>query len=227
MAALLLRRTAAAIRPVIAMAALCGLFLAVVGPGVVWQRFREPDPYSARREYLAASISMARARPWTGFGLGTWADVYPAYAVMDDGTSVNRAHNDYAQAAAEGGAAALGCLAALLLWTIWAGIRIPWGWGLTCVLLHAWVDYPIDRPALGAFYFLFAGLVAAASQKAGRVRNAKRAGQASSWKQGPGATVYPAAPRLVTDIHSYRHAKRTLARIAIVILRFRSLTATW
>lgn len=42
---------------------------------------------------------------------------------------------------------------------MWAGWRVPWGLGLAFVLLHSLVDYPIQRQALGVFYFTLAGIV--------------------------------------------------------------------
>jgi hypothetical protein len=136
---------------------LATLFTAVVGPEIVWDRLRQHDPYSERRQWTAASLSMLRDRPVTGFGLGTWPAVYPSYAVTDDGVFVNQAHNDWAQAAVEGGLPVLLCLTAFFVWTLVTGWRTPWTLGLSFVLLHALVDYPIQRQALGVFFFLFAG----------------------------------------------------------------------
>jgi len=44
---------------------------------------------------LQSTIAMAREKPWTGFGLGNFENVYPAYALFDDGAIVNHAHNDW------------------------------------------------------------------------------------------------------------------------------------
>jgi hypothetical protein len=138
------------------------LFAAVVGPERVWERLRMQDPYADRRDMTVASVAMLRGRPVRGFGLGTWPTVYPGYAKEDDGLFANQAHNDWAQAAAEGGVPVLLCFAAFFVWSVSAGWRSPWGLGLAFVLLHAFVDYPIQRQALGAFFFLLAGVVAQA-----------------------------------------------------------------
>jgi O-antigen ligase len=154
-------RLAKAFAPLLLLAA---LFAAAVGPETVWERLREHDPYSSRRDMTVASVAMLRDRPLKGFGLGTWPTVYPGYATTDDGLFANQAHNDWAQAGAEGGAPVLLCFAAFFVWCVRIGWRSPWALGLTFVLLHALVDYPIQRQALGAFFFLFAGVVVQARQ---------------------------------------------------------------
>jgi O-antigen ligase len=159
--AISLSRLARAFVPFLLLAA---LFTAVVGPETVWARLQEHDPYGERGQWTVASLAMLRDRPVTGFGLGTWPTVYPGYATTDDGVFVNQAHNDWAQAAAEGGVPVFLCLAALFVWCVRASWRNPWGLGLSFVLLHALVDYPIQRQALGTFFFLFAGVVAQAWQ---------------------------------------------------------------
>ncbi|MEO8367732.1 MAG: O-antigen ligase family protein [Candidatus Solibacter sp.] len=137
---------------------LATIFAAVVGPETVWARLQQHDPYSERGQWTVASLSMMRDRPIKGFGLGTWPLVYPAYAATDDGVFVNQAHNDWAQAGVEGGLPVFLCFAAFFLWTVRTGWRTPWALGLSFVLVHAVVDYPIQRQALGAFFFLFAGV---------------------------------------------------------------------
>lgn len=143
---------------------LAALFAAVVGPETVWERLQQHDPYAERGQWTIASFAMLRDRPVKGFGLGTWPTVYPGYATTDDGVFVNQAHNDWAQAAAEGGVPVFLCFAAFFVWSVRVGWRSPWGLGLSFVLLHALVDYPIQRQALGTFFFLFAGVVAQARQ---------------------------------------------------------------
>ena len=104
-------------------------------------------------------MQMAREKPWTGFGLRTWPTVYPAYAIFDDGTFVNEAHNDWLQWAVEGG---LPLLAAMLIFT--ALISLPaarsiWGLGLIAVLVHCLVDYPMQRPQLAGLLFALCGVL--------------------------------------------------------------------
>lgn len=76
------------------------VFVASLAAVVGWQgtleKFREPEPYRVRSELLRSSLAMIADKPLTGFGLGTWAVVYPAYARFDNGLAANHAHNDWA-----------------------------------------------------------------------------------------------------------------------------------
>ena len=111
---------------------------------------------------LRSSVQMVHDRPAMGFGLGTWSTAYPAYALYDDGSFVNQAHNDWAQWAVEGGlplAAAMLIFALLLARLAWKSL---WGFGLISLLLHSLVDYPMQqRPALAGWFFALAGVLAA------------------------------------------------------------------
>jgi O-antigen ligase len=140
-------------------AVLAVIFIAVVGPDAIWQRFRGTDQFAGRRELVGPSIQMVREKPWTGFGLGTWPTVYPAYALFDSGFFINEAHNDWLQWAAEGG---LPLLAAMLIFTaliIRPAWRSIWGLGLIAVLVHCLVDYPMQRPQLAGFWFALCGVL--------------------------------------------------------------------
>ncbi len=150
------RRSAlASIRIILLIAALT----AVAGWGVLWDRFQDEDPLGLRRRYLEASLDMARERPWTGFGLGAWPHVYPAYARFDDGMFANRAHDDWAEWAVEGGVffvAVLGLLAAGSLRRAWAS---GWGVGLVSVCVHALIDYPFARLGQAVWWFALAAML--------------------------------------------------------------------
>lgn len=141
------------------------------GPGYLLERFRIKDPYSIRRELVESSIMMFRARPLTGIGLGNWATAYPAYASFDDGTYANQAHNDWAQWAVEGGLPMLCLMLALAVWIFPRAIRTGWGCGAAAVLLHCFVDYPIQRPAVAAVFF---SLIAAVASSQTEKRKALR-----------------------------------------------------
>jgi O-antigen ligase len=85
--------------------------------------------------------------------------VYPQYALIDQGTWVNQAHNDWIQWAAEGGLPLVVTLLVVAVWAIWRGLNTPWGLGVLLVLAHAWVDYPFSRPMLAAWFAAVLGLV--------------------------------------------------------------------
>jgi O-antigen ligase len=132
---------------------------AVAGWQPLWARFQEPHPYSLRWDLLQSSLEMWRARPWTGWGLGTWPEVYPGFARYDDGTYVNQAHNDWAQWTVEGGIPMLGLMLFILARSLRPAFRSVWGIGILAVFTHCLLDYPMQqRPALAAFFFGLLGV---------------------------------------------------------------------
>jgi hypothetical protein len=133
---------------------------AVVGWGSVWNRFWAPDPLAVRRELAVSTFHMAVAHPWFGTGLGTWPTVYPRYAIIDIGAFANQAHDDWLQWTAEGGFPFGIMLATLFFWSLRPAFRSVWGLGVVAVFLHAIVDYPFSRPALGSWTFLILSLLA-------------------------------------------------------------------
>lgn len=134
----------------------------VTGWETVWQRLQQPNPYAQRAQMLRSSVAMARDRPLEGFGLGAWPSAYPGYALYDDGTFVNEAHNDWAQWTVEGGVLLLIAMLAIVAMLLKPAMGSLWGLGLLAVLVHAWVDYPFEqRPALAAFLWAMAGVLAA------------------------------------------------------------------
>jgi O-antigen ligase len=134
------------------------LFTAIAGWETIWNRLREPNPYSLRADLVRSSIEMVRDRPLAGVGLGAWADAYPSYARFDDGHFVNQAHNDWVQWAAEGGVPFLLIMIAILAMVVRPAVRSVWGIGVLAVFVHCLVDYPMQqRPALTAFFFAMMG----------------------------------------------------------------------
>jgi len=142
------------------VALFAALFTTVVGWDVLLARLERADPWVGRREMLASTIDMIRARPWTGHGLGTWATAYPAFAYYDDGLFANTAHNDWAQWTAEGGIPFALLLIAMAAWAVRPAIRSRWGIGVLAVFLHCLVDYPLQKPALAALVFVLLGALA-------------------------------------------------------------------
>lgn len=128
------------------------------GWSYVWQRFAAGDPFAGRREMLRATLSMIESRPLTGFGLGTWPTVYPAYAVFDPpGVYMNHAHNDWAEWMSEGG---VPLLAMLVIFALAFAARLRtslWSLGILGVLAHALVDFPMQKPAIACAVFFLAG----------------------------------------------------------------------
>jgi O-antigen ligase len=142
---------------------LAAVFVLVFGYQSLWDRFRDDrNPYALRREYLQSSVAMFRAQPWHGFGMGTWPDVYPQFALMDTGTTANHGHNEWAQWAAEGGWPLLLLTAGIFLAVVRPAIRSVWGIGILSILVHSWVDYPFLRLGLAAWIFTLLGVLESA-----------------------------------------------------------------
>ena len=143
---------------------LCATLLAAVaGAGTLAGRFAEKDPWRYRREIAESTLKLIADRPGRGYGLGTYAYVYPAYATFDIGAVVEHAHNQWLEWAAEGGIPlAVGWLT-LALGMSARAVRSVWGIGILAAFLHALVDYPFVRCGLTAWDFTLIGALSAAA----------------------------------------------------------------
>ena len=156
---LILLRARTAWRVILGIAASLATLTLVAGWESLWSRFQEPNPYSLRWNLLQSSIQMFKERWVTGWGLGTWSEVYPGFARYDDGTFVNQAHSDWAQWAAEGGSLVVIAILFTVLRTLKPAFRTAWGIGILAVFVHCLVDYPVQqRPALATFFFGMLGI---------------------------------------------------------------------
>jgi hypothetical protein len=151
--------------PILAVA--CTL---VIGWHRVWQRFELNGRYEVHREYLVSAMEMAKARPLTGYGLGTFPEVYQRYAIKVFPFYANHAHNDWIEFADEGGIPFLLMILVPFAAAIPIALRHPWGLGVVSVMLHACVDFPFARPAVSGWMFLLLGLLymARTRERAGR-----------------------------------------------------------
>lgn len=138
---------------------LAAVFTLAVGWERVWLRFQQNDPYLVRREFIVAAVDMAKQRPLTGFGLGTFPAVYQQYAIKDFPFYANHAHNDWAEFAADGGVPFLLLVLIPFAAVVPTAVRNPWGLGLIAVMLHACVDFPFPRPAVSGWLFVMLGLL--------------------------------------------------------------------
>ena len=155
------RRSSAPLK-ILAASVLCaGAATAVVGWDVLWKRFHESDPFRYRREVALSTLEMIRAHPWSGIGLGTFANVYPEFASFDLGLYVDHAHDDWAEWTAEGGLPMLVLMAAIAAIGFRAAWRSVWGLGIYAVFLHALVDFPMQIPAIAALVFTLLGALTA------------------------------------------------------------------
>jgi O-antigen ligase len=147
---MIIRPGRAAFRFVAAAAAIGVVATAVVGWDKLGKKLQDTDPFRYRREILSSTIQMIRQRPWTGYGLGTYATVYPEFATFDVGLTVDHAHNDWAEWTAEGGAPMLALMAAVAMASLPAAFRSRWGLGIHVLFLHSLLDFPLQIPALAA-----------------------------------------------------------------------------
>lgn len=138
---------------------LAAAFTLAVGWERVWLRFQQNDPYLVRREYIMAAVDMAKQHPLTGFGLGTFPEVYQRYAIKDFPFYANHAHNDWAEFAADGGVPFLLLVLIPFAAGVPTAVRNPWGLGLIAVMLHACVDFPFPRPAVSGWMFAMLALL--------------------------------------------------------------------
>ncbi|MGA8030054.1 MAG: O-antigen ligase family protein [Bryobacteraceae bacterium] len=141
--------------------ALSTIFVYAAGFDTLVGKLQQNDQLNVRREIDKSSLDMIRQRPLTGWGLDTYVPVYRMFARYDDGTYVNRAHNDWLQWAAEGGIFFSGCMLVIFLWSLRPAIRSVWGIGVIAVCLHALVDYPFARFGVCGWYFALLGMLAA------------------------------------------------------------------
>jgi hypothetical protein len=143
-----------AVIPVLAL-----VFAFAVGWESVWLRFQQDDPFRMRREFFVAAVDMAKHRPLTGYGLGTFPKTYQQHAIKDYPFYANHAHNDWAEFAAEGGVPFLLMVLIPFAVAVPAAIRNPWGLGLIAIMLHACDDFPFPRPAVSGWLFAILGLL--------------------------------------------------------------------
>lgn len=146
----------------VAAIALTLIFVYAAGFDRVVAKWQQTDQLAVRRDINYSSLAMIREHPLAGWGLNTYVPVYRMFARYDDGTFVNRAHNDWLQWAAEGGVFFAGLMLVVFVWSIRPAYRSGWGIGVIAICLHAIVDYPFARLGVCAWYFALAAMLAAA-----------------------------------------------------------------
>jgi len=160
---------------VYALGGLCALvvaFLALAATGNVFVRFGQIEP-ATRSAMTKDGFRMFLARPWLGWGLGTFPSVYPSFRSFYTNFFVNQAHNDLLQALIETGLAGFAAVVAFLALVYRAGFRGVRGWqhqpqrmlrlaclvGCTGLLVHSLMDFNLHVPANAALFFVFCGFI--------------------------------------------------------------------
>lgn len=150
------------LKRVAAVGVLAAAILVVTGWDTLNAKLERREPLRVRADLTAASLDMARDRPWLGWGLGAWSSAYPAYARFDDGAFDNQAHNDWVQWLAEGGVPFFAVTLLLAVGAAAAGWRTGWALGLLFVLTHSLIEFHFqERPVFGALFFTMAALTRA------------------------------------------------------------------
>jgi O-antigen ligase len=137
------------------------IFVYAAGFDVLIKKLQQNDQLAVRRSINQSSLEMIRERPLLGWGLETYVPVYRMFAHYDDGTYVNRAHNDWLQWAAEGGIPFALFMVVSFGWSVRPAIASVWGVGLIAICLHAAVDYPFARLGVCGWYFALVPMLSA------------------------------------------------------------------
>jgi O-antigen ligase len=132
----------------------------IVGYETTSERFATGALTAGRLQFALSTVHMIAAHPFTGWGLGCWPSVYPAFATFDAGAIVNEAHTDWLQWIAEGGLPAGLAMLWVAIWAARPAFQSIWGIGVMAVFIHAAFDYPFSRPAVGAWPFLILAMAA-------------------------------------------------------------------
>jgi O-antigen ligase len=99
---------------------------------------------------------MIVSSPWTGWGIGSFEAVYPAFARFDVGSVVDHAHNDWLEWTSDAGIPFAAGTLLLVCFGIPTAIRSVWGIGIPAILCHSLVDYPLHKfPLLALTSLLF------------------------------------------------------------------------
>lgn len=115
----------------------------------------------SRDEVVRDSATMLRDFAVTGSGAGTWYTAFPRYRGDDIPYFYDHAHNDYLELGSDFGVIGMAALALSVLYALYAamksmalrhdqlalGVAFAASMGITCLLLHSFVDFNLQIPA--------------------------------------------------------------------------------
>lgn len=121
------------------------------------------------------SLHMFAKRPVLGWGLGTFADVYPQFRSFYTNQLVNRAHNDYLELLTDTGILGFGIGVWFLIAVLRPAIRKARTWsgdvngsvalasllGISGILVHSFVDFNLQIPANAMLFYVLCAIAAA------------------------------------------------------------------
>ncbi len=133
-------------------------------------------------------LRMFREKPFLGWGLGTFAVVYPRFRTFYTTFFVNEAHNDYLQLLVETGVAGF----AIALWFLVLTFRRAWpkleNWtetvngtltvaallGSIGILVHSFLDFNLQIPANAALFYVLCAIAASGAIPESQRRRSRR-----------------------------------------------------
>ena len=135
-------------------------------PGQMWI-----DATEFRKRVALDSLHMLRDHPAFGVGLGNFEIAYPPYQTFPSDLSVDYAHDDYIQAAAETGLVGTVLIVSALALFFHLAFHSPHrlesshGWiqlgaalGCCGLLVHSFVDFNLHIPANAAWFAVLSGI---------------------------------------------------------------------
>jgi len=128
--------------------------------------------FSSRGWVWRDTLTMIRANPFFGVGLGAYGTAFPIYTQSDGSIRVPQAHNDYLQIVADcgivGGLIGLWFIV-LIFRAVLRGLksRDPWmaglalgaGAGIFAMLVHSVFDFNLQLPANALLFFILSAVV--------------------------------------------------------------------
>jgi O-antigen ligase len=131
--------------------------------------YKHPDLNADIRLKIARdAVRMISARPALGWGLGTFADVYPQFRSFYTNSLVNEAHNDYLQTLIETGILGFAIGMWLIVTAIRGALRKTKNWasdvngilalaallGICGIFVHSLVDFNLEIPANAMLFYV-------------------------------------------------------------------------
>jgi len=155
--------------------------LAWIGSGELVQRMTS-IPIETRTELSGGMrlsidrdcLKMFAQKPFTGWGLGVFPEIYPQFRSFYSNLAIDKAHNDYLQFLVETGAIGFGIIAWFLFSVFHAAIRklrrspgdvnaevtLAAVLGISGILVHSFVDFNLQIPANAALFFVLCTVAA-------------------------------------------------------------------
>ncbi len=142
---------------------------------------RSEETVEARTEPARHTLPMIAAKPWFGWGGGSYYTAFPPFKSAGMSLYFDHAHNDYAQIAADTGLVGSALLAGAVLATLWRirrllasgesaqtrGIGYGVAMAIFCVVVHSWVDFNLQITANAFTFTAILGLAWAAPLRRG------------------------------------------------------------